>query len=315
MQPARATSPSPARIVCVACWNVDLTMRVPHLPAPGETLLATSFTSGPGGKGCNAAVAAARLGGAVRLVARFGDDANGRSGPPFWQAEGIDTTHCSTAAGEANAVAQILVAEGGENCISVFRGAGWRLGAGDVAAAEAAFVQARVVGMPMEIQDEAINAALHLAQQHGAVAVLNPAPARPLQDHWWPLVGVLTPNALEARQLCGIADGAPATLPELGAMLLARGCGAVVMTDGARGAWVFERGQPPVPVAPFAVATVDTVGAGDAFNGALMLALAEGRPLVAAAVFANAAAALSTTVQGAAQAMPQRSAVDALLAA
>jgi ribokinase len=305
---------SAPRIVCVACWNVDLTMRVPHLPAPGETLLATGFTTGPGGKGCNAAVAAARLGGAVSLVARLGDDDHGRSGPPFWQGEGINSSHCRTAVGEPNAVAQILVADGGENCISVFRGAGFALRSDDVHAAEPAFVRARVVGMPLEIQDEAVFAALQIARRHGATTVLNPAPARSLPDTWWPLIDVLTPNALEARQLCGLSPDAPATLPELGAALLARGCGSVVMTDGAHGAWVFERDQPPLHVPPFTVMTVDTVGAGDAFNGALMVALGEGRPLAQAALFANAAAALSTTMHGAAAAMPRRHEVDALAA-
>lgn len=300
-------------ILCVACWNVDLTMRVPHLPAPGETLLGSHFDSGPGGKGCNAAVAAARLGGQVGIVARLGDDDYGRSALPFWQGEGIDAGFSLTAPGEPNAVAQILVADDGENTISVFRGAGWRLSATDVNAARAAFDRARVVAMPMEIQDEAIDAALMMGRRSGALNVLNPAPARDLSPAWWNAIDLLTPNGLEARQLCGLPSDAEVATETLGALLLARGCGAVVMTDGARGAWVFERDQPALHVAPFSVATVNTVGAGDAFNGGLMVGLAEGQTLRQSARLASAAAALATTRHGAASAMPYRQEVEALL--
>ena len=166
--------------------------------------------------------------------------------------------------------------------------------------------------MPLEVQDEAIHAALTMARDCGARSVLNPAPARPLPPEWLALVDVLTPNSLEARQLCGIGPGAQASLPELGARLLALGVGAVVMTDGARGAWVFARGQPPLHLPALKVQAIDTVGAGDAFNAGLCVALAEGRPLPVAARFASMAAALATTREGAAKAMPLRAEVDAL---
>ena len=124
---------------------------------------------------------------------------------------------------------------------------------------------------------------------------------------------VLTPNALEARQLCGLPANSSASLPELGTALLGLGVGAVVMTDGSRGAWVFERGQAPQHVPPFRVQAINTVGAGDAFNAGLCVALAEGKPLLQAARFASAAAALATTRDGAAEAMPYRAAVEALI--
>lgn len=307
------TSMTKPSIVCVACWNVDLTMRVPHLPAPGETLLGSRFATGPGGKGSNAAVAAARLGAQVSVVARLGDDDFGRRALPFWQDEGIDATHTGTAKGEPNAVAQILVSDDGENCITVFRGAGWGLRGADVLAARAVFERARVVGLPLEIQDEAVGAALTLARSCGAITVLNPAPARELPADWLACVDVLTPNALEARQLCGLAADSDVSLTELGSLLLQRGCRSVVMTDGARGSWVFEPGAAAMQVPPFKVQAINTVGAGDAFNGALMVALAEGRTLTDAARFASAAAALSTTRDGAAESAPCRAEVEALL--
>ena len=300
-------------IVCVACWNVDLTMRVPRLPAAGETLLGDTFTIGPGGKGANVAVGAARLGAHVDIVARLGDDDFGRKALPFWQAENIGTVHTSVATGEPNAVASILVSADGENSIAVFRGAGFALTAEQVQAARPAFANAAIVAMPLEIQDEAVGSALRLARDCGARSVLNPAPARALPREWLALVDVLTPNALEARQLCGVAEGQAMDIPSLGQRLLDLGVGAVVMTDGANGAWVFEHGQPSRHVAPFKVQAINTVGAGDAFNAGLCVALAEGQPLKDAARFASAAAALATTREGAAQAMPRRTEVTALM--
>jgi ribokinase len=301
------------RVVCIACWNVDLTMRVPHMPMAGETLLGDAFSIGPGGKGSNVAVGAARLGAKVDVVARLGDDDFGRMALPFWQAEGIGTKHTVVAAGEPNAVASILVSADGENSIAIFRGAGFALDAAQVLAAHQLFEGAAVVAMPLEIQDEAVGAALQLAKASGARTVLNPAPARTLPREWLKLVDVLTPNALEARQLCGLDPQATATPQLLGQRLLELGLGAVVMTDGARGAWVFERNQHALHVPPFAVHATNTVGAGDAFNAGLCVALAEGQSLGDAARFASAAAALATTREGAAQAMPHRAEVEALL--
>jgi ribokinase len=305
------TTSSAPRVVCVACWNVDLTLRVARLPGAGETVFGDAFDIGPGGKGSNVAVGAARLGARVDVVARLGDDEYGRRALPFWRAEGIDVTHTWVAAGEPNAVASILVAPDGENQIAVFRGAGFRLDADLVRAARPAFERARIVTLPLEVQDEAVGAALGLARECGARSILNPAPARALPAEWLRLVDVLTPNALEARQLCGLPAGA--TPADLGRALLERGVGAVVMTCGAEGAWLFEPGQAPLPVPPCGVHTVSTVGAGDAFNAGLAVVLAEGASLHEAARFAAAVAALATTREGAALAMPRRAEVQSLM--
>jgi ribokinase len=302
-------------LVSLACWNVDLVTRVTRLPRPGETVFGDGFSTGPGGKGSNVAVGLARLGAHVSVIARLGDDAYGQQALPFWRAEGIDCTHATVAPGEPNAVATILVADDGENSIAVFRGAGFHLRAEQVRAARPAFERAALVTMPLEVQDEAVGTALALARECGTRSVLNPAPARALPAEWLRAVDVLTPNALEARQLCGLPADVDVTPAQLGARLLERGVGAVVMTCGAQGAWVFEPGQAPLPAAPFAVHTVDTVGAGDAFNAGLVMALAEGAALADAARFASATAALATTRHGAALAMPPRREVDTFLAA
>lgn len=301
-----------ARVLCLACWNVDLTTRVARLPLPGETVFGDAFAIGPGGKGSNVAVGVARLGAQVEIVARLGDDEYGQRAMPFWRGEGIACTFAEVAPGEPNAVASILVSDDGQNSIAVFRGAGFRLGAAQVRAARPAFERAAIVTMPLELQDEAIGAALSLARECGVRTLLNPAPARNLPAQWLGAIDVLTPNALEARQLCGLTADAPVTAPQLGQRLLERGVGAVVMTCGAQGAWVFESGQAPLPLPALAVHTVNTVGAGDAFNAGLAVALAEGAALADAARFASAAAALATTREGAAAAMPWRNEVEQL---
>jgi ribokinase len=302
---------SPARVACLACWNVDLTLCVARLPADGETVFGDAFDIGPGGKGSNVAVGAARLGAQVDVIARLGDDDFGRRALPFWRAEGIGCEQVEVAEGEPNAVASILVDDRGENCIAVFRGAGYRLSARQVRAARAVIERAAVLTMPLELHDEAIGAALAVAHEAGVRTIVNPAPARALPRAWLTSIDVLTPNALEARQLGGLA--ADASPSDAGRRLLEQGIGAVVMTCGAEGAWLFESGKAPLPVPAFAVQAVDTVGAGDAFNAGLAVALGEGATLADAARFASAAAALATTRKGAAAAMPRRAEVDQLM--
>jgi ribokinase len=295
-------------VACLACWNVDLTLRVALLPGDGETVFGDAFDIGPGGKGSNVAVGAARLGAQVDVIARLGDDDFGRRALPFWHAEGVGCDQVEVAEGEPNAVASILVDERGENRIAVFRGAGYRLSARQVRAARSVIERAAVLTMPLELHDEAIGAALAVARDAGVRAIVNPAPARALPREWLAGIDVLTPNALEACQLGGLAaDASPA---DAGRRLLEQGIDAVVMTCGADGAWLFESGKAPLPVPAFAVQAVDTVGAGDAFNAGLAVALAEGATLADATRFASAAAALATTRRGAAEAMPRRAEVD-----
>jgi ribokinase len=299
-------------VVCIASWNADLVSRVPRPIERGETLLATQFEIGPGGKGSNAAVAAARQGAQVAVVARIGDDEFGRMALALWAREGIAAGHVEQAAGERSGVAQILVYDDGDNSIAVYRGAGASLGAAQVRAAAATIAAAKVVMASCEVPLAATLEAFRLARAHGVATLLNPAPAQPLPDELLALTDVLTPNEGELRLLAGAGDAA--ALPKAAQTLLARGTGAVLATLGARGACLFRPGAAPLALDGWPVEVADTIGAGDTCTGALAAALARGLALPAAARVANAAAALSVTGRGALGGMPMLAQVQELLA-
>jgi ribokinase len=298
-------------VVCVASWNADLVARVGRPIGRGETLMASAFEISPGGKGSNAAVAAARQGASVALIARVGDDDFGRMGFELWRAEGIATEHVEVAAGETSGVAQILVYDDGDNSIAVYAGATAGLGARHALAARATLAACRVVLASCEVPLAATVEAFRLAREGGATTVLNPAPARPLPDGLLREVDVLTPNQSEVFALAGLATEAP--LESAARALLARGARAVLITLGAHGCALYQPDEPPQRVAGRRMAVVDTVGAGDTFTGALAAALARGEPLAEAMRWANAAAALSVTGRGAIGGMPRRADVGALL--
>jgi ribokinase len=298
-------------VVCIASWNADLVSRVPQPIARGQTLLASAFEISPGGKGSNAAVAAARQGARVAVLARIGGDDFGRMALEVWAREGIATMHVEQAAGERSGVAQIHVYDDGDNSIAVFLGAGAKLGAAHVAAAAGTIAGAKLVMAPNEVPVEATLAAFRHARAHGVTTLLNPAPARALPDELVALCDLLTPNEGELRALAGLADDAP--LEGAAVALLARGAGAVLVTLGARGCCLYRRDVAPLPIAGWPVDVADTIGAGDTCTGALAAALARGLPLDAAARHANAAAALSVSGRGAIGAMPTLAQVESLL--
>ena len=302
-------SPEKFDVVCVASWNADLISQVARPIARGETLMASAFSISPGGKGSNAAVAAARQGASVALIARIGDDDFGRMGMALWQAEGIATTHVETAAGERSGVAQIVVYDDGDNSIAVYPGAGAGLGAKQVQAATPLLQSCRVVMAPCEVPLEATRQAFEVARQAGAITLLNPAPARHLPDDLLALVDVLSPNESEVMALTGVA----ASVDDAAADLLARGVGALVVTLGAAGCRIYQPGQPAVDLPGHRMPVKDTIGAGDTFTGALAAALARGEALDNAAQWANAAAALSVTRHGAIDGIPLRVEVQALM--
>ncbi|MFS2036727.1 ribokinase [Polaromonas sp. CT11-55] len=300
-----------ADVVCVASWNADLISKVARPIARGETLMAGDFSISPGGKGSNAAVAAARQGARVALLARIGDDDFGRMGMDLWHAEGINTTHVEQVAGERSGVAQILVYEDGDNSIAVYPGAGSGLGARHAQAAAALLAGCRVVMASCEVPAEATLQAFQLARAAGALTVLNPAPARPLGDEMLALVDVLTPNESELLLLAGETHAG--STDQAAARLLERGARAVLVTLGAAGCRLYQASQAPQSIPGRPMAVRDTIGAGDTFTGALAAALARGEALPAAMQWANAAAALSVTRHGAIDGIPQLADVAALL--
>lgn len=293
-----------ADIVCIASWNVDLIARIPQPLERGQTVLASHFERQPGGKGSNAAIAAARQGATVGLIARIGGDDFGQMGLDLWAREGIDVSHVVRATGEANGTALILVYGDGDNSIAVYPGAGIGLQVSHVLDAQAMLTAARVVMASCEVPLQATKQAFALARQHGVTTLLNPAPAVPLPDNLWPLVDVLTPNEGELQLLAGEDQTNRAAQ-----RLLDRGVKAIAVTLGAQGCALYRPGETALTIPGHRVHVADTIGAGDTFTGSLAAALARGEAWDNALRFANAAAALSTQAQGAVSAMPTRQAV------
>lgn len=299
-------------VLVVGSSNTDLVIRVPRIPRPGETVLGGAFSSAAGGKGANQAVAAARAGGRVTLVARLGDDLFGREALAGLGRDGIDTRFVLTTPGAPSGIALITVDERGENSISVASGANALLSVADVGTAAGAFAAADIVLLQLESPLGTVEAAAGEAGKRGVPVILNPAPARELGDALLAGVSVLTPNEHEAELLTGIAVRDGRSAREAARRLLDRGPRTVVVTLGERGVYALSEGfDGAVPAFP--VRAVDTTAAGDVFNGALAVALAEKLALPEALRFAQAAAAVSVTRPGAQPSAPTRAEIEALL--
>jgi len=300
------------RVLVVGSSNTDMIVRVPRIPRPGETILGAEFAMAAGGKGANQAVAAARAGGSVIFVARVGDDVFGERALAGFVADGIDARSVRRTPGAASGVALINVDERGENSISVASGANALLSEADVESAAGAFDEADIVLLQLESPLPAVETAVRMAGERGVPVVLNPAPARPLDDGLLRGVSVLTPNEHEAATLAGVEVESEGDMREAAARIRARGPRTVVITLGERGVYASSEGSEGL-VPAFKVEPVDTTAAGDIFNGALAVALAEKRPLPEALRFAQAAAAISVTRPGAQPSAPTRAEILALL--
>jgi ribokinase len=302
------------KIVVVGSANTDMVVSVDHLPKPGETVLGGRFFSVQGGKGANQAVAAARLGAEVTFVARLGRDDLGRAAADAYRADGINLDYLIWDDAVPSGVALILVNAAGENIIAVAAGANGQLSPADVKAAEAAIRQADVLLIQLEIPLSTVQAAAQLARQYGVRVVLNPAPAAALPPELLALVDVLTPNETEAAILTqGFAQGNAADPLDLAQQLQAiSGVATIVMTLGSQGALLLDGGRATI-IPTHRVKPVDTVAAGDAFNGALAVALGRGDALTDAIRFANAVGAISVTRAGAQTSLPTLDEVTAFL--
>ncbi|MFI6231309.1 ribokinase [Micromonospora echinospora] len=300
------------KIAVIGSYGAGLTMRVPRLPVAGETLSGGRFASGHGGKGSNQAVAAARLGAEVSLLTAIGADQFGAAARQLWADEGIDATGVRTT-GAATMVGVILVDEQGENRIVIAPGALDDLTPADVEGFADRIAAADLVVVSLEIPLPVAVAALRAAHERGVRTLLNPAPAVRLPDEAWRWIDVVTPNASEARVLTGLGPEDSATGDELVDLIRARHAGTVVLTLGAEGALVDHEGQ-RIRVAPVTVPrVVDTTGAGDAFTGALAVALARGDALTDAVRFAAAAGAHTVGIAEVIPALPHPDDVAALL--
>ena len=283
-------------IVVLGSANLDLVVRTPRLPRPGETMFGTEFFTTPGGKGLNQAVAAARAGGDVAFLGAVGRDAFGEQMRQRLRDDGIDI-HGLEEVDIPSGTAHITVVPGGENAIVVIPGANMAITSLDEDA-QGRIEGARYLVAQLERPIELIGEAFVVARGLGIQTVLTPAPVQPIDHALLQLVDVLIPNAQEACELAGVADETEA------AITLSRGCGLVVMTRGARGALVAREGavisEVPAPV----VEAVDTTGAGDTFAGVLVARLAEGDDLDAALHAAAVAASISVTRPGTTTSMP-----------
>jgi len=296
-------------VLVVGSSNTDMIIRVPHIPRPGETILGGAFSMAAGGKGANQAVAAARAGGRVTFVARVGDDLFGRQALEGFGRDGIDARSVLATPGAASGIALITVDERGENSISVASGANALLSVADVEAAGDAFAAADIVLLQLESPLETVEAAIRAAKGRGIPVILNPAPARALDDGLLRGVSVLTPNEHEAAMLAGIEVESEHDMRKAAARIRARGPRTVVITLGERGVYASSEGSEGL-VPAFKVEPVDTTAAGDVFNGALAVALAERRSLPDALRFAQAAAAISVTRPGAQPSAPTRAEIE-----
>jgi ribokinase len=282
-------------VAVVGSVNLDLVATTPRLPRPGETVSGTGYAEHPGGKGLNQAVAAARSGARVAMFAAVGDDEAGSRLRTLAASEGIDVSAVTAVEGTSTGRALITVDERAENSIVVVAGANSRVRIDELP-------EASVVAAQLEVPIAEVIAAFRLARRHGALTLLNPAPALPLPDELLDLCDILVPNEHELVLLGGIDT------------VRAGGVSTIVTTRGAAGVEVLDGGERWNQPA-FAVAAVDTTGAGDAFCGALAARLAAGSDLRAAVRFAAAAGALATTVAGAVPSLPSAAAVEALLSA
>lgn len=306
-------------IIVVGSINTDLVIRGAKLPAPGETVIGGEFYQAAGGKGANQAVAAARAAiQPVTFIGAVGDDSHGREALANFQSENLLCDFLKVVPDAASGVALILVNEAGQNLISVASGANAHLTPHDVdAVPEAVFSGAKVFLTCLETPLATVAHALRRAKRAGLITVLNPAPASReiIEVGLLPLIDVVTPNAGEAAFLAGLPMDETEAEREENALRAARalqelGCQEVIVTLGSHGCLVV--GEQAQRVAGRPVQAVDATAAGDAFNGALAVALAEGRSLVDAARWANAAAAISVTRRGAQPSLPHRSEIDGL---
>jgi ribokinase len=296
-------------IVVVGSVTMDMVTRARQIPRIGQTVIGTGFETTPGGKGANQAVAAARLGYPVQMVGLVGDDVYAQALLENLGHAGVGTAAMERTAGPSG-LAPIFLAENGENSIVVVPGANGKVDPAFVDRHEALIRSAGMVLCQLELPIETVSHILALCADTQVPVMLDPAPAATLPDPTWSQVTWFTPNETEAAFYLSNDEE-----PEQAArQLLARGLHGVVLKRGAEGSYVAIANGDAAWVKPFQVEAVNTVGAGDCFNGAFAVALLEGKDPFAAARFASAAAAISVTRPGAQASMPTRAEVDAFLA-
>ena len=300
-------------IVVVGSLNMDLVVRVPHMPIPGETVLGNDFQNIPGGKGANQAVGAARMGARVTMIGKVGNDEFGKALTKNLANEGVDISHISVDEKEATGIAMITLDQNGQNSIVVASGANMALKPEDIRTAWKKISDIDVLVMPLEVSLECVEEAVRLATESSVKVILNPAPAQKLSDDLLKKVDVLVPNESETSLLTGLAVESIEDAKIAAKSLLEKGIGAIVLTLGSRGALLISENQPAIISTPYKVNVVDTTAAGDSFVAALSVGIVEGLPLENALRQATAAGALAVTKMGAQPCMPTKKEVNELM--
>jgi len=300
-------------IVILGMFAADVSFRAERQPKLGETILGSAFALGPGGKGSNQAVAAARAGGQVHLISRLGTDTFGDMAMDLWAEAGLTPAVTRHADSYTGAAYIFLEQASGNNAIIVCPGAANAMGADDLRAQADLISGAGVFLTQLETPIAAAREGLSIARAAGVTTILNPAPAADLEDDFLALCDWITPNEAEAEGLTGIAVTGPDDAARAAAALIARGVGGVVVTLGAQGVLLCHGDRRVHIAATTPGPVVETTGAGDAFNGGFAVALARGDNPETAARFGCAVAGISVTRAGAAASMPTRAEIEALL--
>ena len=301
-----------AKLAVLGSINADHILNLTHFPRPGETVIGKQYQIAFGGKGANQAVAAGRAGADIAFIACVGADDIGERIRQQLQQDRIDIAPIETVADEATGVAMIFVNGEGENNIGIYSGANAALTPACVDRHQQVIVNAEALLMQLESPLESVLAAAKIARANGTQVILNPAPATHLSDELLALIDIITPNETEAEILTGIAVKSDEDAARAAQALHDKGISTVLITLGRRGVWLSEQGK-GVRIPGFSVQAIDTIAAGDTFNGAFITARLEGVAMHDAVRFAHAAAAIAVTRPGAQPSVPWRTEIDTFL--
>lgn len=297
------------RIVVIGSSNMDMMVKSNRLPKPGETVLGGEFMMNSGGKGANQAVAASRLGGNVCFISKIGKDVFGKQLLELYKSDNINTEYVFDDEKLPTGIALITTDEKGENSIVVASGANANLLPANIRLAQERIVASDILMMQLEIPIETVMYAAEVAKKAGVKVILNPAPAYHLPESLLKMLYLITPNETEAEMLSGVKITDMRTARQAADSIVSKGVENIIITLGADGALIKEKGQ-FCKIEAYPVKAVDTTAAGDVFNGALCTFLAEGMTLTKAAVFASKASAISVTRLGAQPSIPYRNELD-----
>jgi ribokinase len=293
------------KILVIGSSNTEMIFQAPVIPAAGETVLGSSFSMSPGGRGVNQSIAAARAGGEVVFIGRTGNDLFGEQVIQVLKQDKIDTSFVISDKLLASGISSIVLNDHGDSGITITPGANANLSEKDLLNGRSAISSSDIVLLQLDIPIETVRFAADLAGSSGARIILNPAPALPVSDELLKSISILTPSASEAEILTGITITDELSAELAGRILLERGLNRVIITLRSKGAMVIDNGGAE-HVPGFEMKSIDTSVVNDVFNGALVVALAEGKNFYEAVLFANAAAAISASRQGALSSIPYR---------